>query len=213
MYLLLFPSLLSLSLYIEWLTNDLFDVIIFLTYIPCLSISLFPTVSRLSEHAILAYGAGVRNVIVAVNKMDSINYSQERYDFIVSKITEMLTSIGFSKPQFVPVSAKDNVNISPSGTKAVSKALGKASTTPGAGELEPSVAALLPWFKGPSLVDLIDKLPPDVVDVTTPFTMAIHEVFVNPVFGLTIAGKVLTGACVVKERIALYPSGYVSPCI
>jgi hypothetical protein len=43
-----------------------------------------------------------------------------------------------------------------------------------------------------------------------PFSFAVHESFLHPLLGLSIHGKVLGGACMIKEKVVLYPTGLVA---
>ena len=68
------------------------------------------------EHALLAKTAGVKRLIVAVNKMDdsTVNWSKERYDECVSKITPYLRGAGYNPKtdlDFMPVSGYSGINI------------------------------------------------------------------------------------------------------
>jgi elongation factor 1-alpha len=69
------------------------------------------------EHALLAFGSGVRNIIVAVNKMDEVNYDVERYLFICRETKKMLHSIGYDvnlsskRVRFVPCSDMNGINV------------------------------------------------------------------------------------------------------
>ena len=58
------------------------------------------------EHAFLAFTLGIRQLIVAVNKMDdiSVNYSKDRYDEIKNEVSRMLRMVGFKvdKINFIP---------------------------------------------------------------------------------------------------------------
>lgn len=60
------------------------------------------------EHALLAYTLGVKQLIVAVNKMDSTepSYSEKRYDEIVKEVSAYIKKIGYSPAAvpFVPIS-------------------------------------------------------------------------------------------------------------
>lgn len=60
------------------------------------------------EHALLAYTLGVKQLIVAVNKMDSTEpaYSEKRYDEIVKEVSAYIKKIGYSPASvpFVPIS-------------------------------------------------------------------------------------------------------------
>lgn len=47
------------------------------------------------EHTLLIRSLGVENLIVAVNKLDNVNYSQERYNFIVDELRKFLKQTGY----------------------------------------------------------------------------------------------------------------------
>ncbi|KAH0571136.1 Translation elongation factor [Spironucleus salmonicida] len=96
-----------------------------------------------AEHGLILYISGVRNLIVAVNKMDdpTCQYSETRYNDIVASLTKYLTSIGFKAAniQFVPVSAITGENL----------------TKPLSAEFPDSP---LNWYKSSCLVDLLDQI-------------------------------------------------------
>ena len=58
------------------------------------------------EHALLAYTLGVKQMICAVNKMDTAEYSQNRFDEIVKEVSNYIKKIGYNPKAvpFVPVS-------------------------------------------------------------------------------------------------------------
>lgn len=66
------------------------------------------------EHAILARSLGVLQVCVAINKLDLIGWSKDRYEFIMSEVKPFLKSIGFKDENisFVPISGLEGVNLS-----------------------------------------------------------------------------------------------------
>ena len=47
------------------------------------------------EHTVLIRSLGVENLIVAVNKLDMVDYSQERYNFIVEELRKFLKQAGY----------------------------------------------------------------------------------------------------------------------
>lgn len=65
------------------------------------------------EHAQLIRSFGVDQIIVAVNKMDAVEYSSERFDSIRQKLGTFLRSCGFKDPfiLWVPISAMENQNL------------------------------------------------------------------------------------------------------
>lgn len=58
------------------------------------------------EHALLAYTLGVRQMIIAVNKMDMINYSEARFQEVKVELTTYIKKVGYNPDSvaFVPIS-------------------------------------------------------------------------------------------------------------
>lgn len=81
--------------------------------------------------------AGVFQLVVAVNKMDTVDWSQERYNEIVKKLGQFLKQAGFkeSDVSFVPCSGLSGINLA----------------TP------PPEPQLCTWYKGATLVDEIGR--------------------------------------------------------
>ncbi|KAJ2721195.1 translation termination factor GTPase eRF3 [Coemansia sp. Benny D115] len=93
--------------------------------------------SALGKQIALAKDAGVRNLIVAVNKMDdlSVAWSNERYNEVVSKVSPLLEACGYDAAQctFIPISG-----FTGSGVKDC-------------------IGAACPWYTGDSLLECLDK--------------------------------------------------------
>jgi elongation factor 1-alpha len=91
------------------------------------------------EHALLAFTMGVKQMVVAINKMDdkSVNYSEARYTEIKKEVSDYLKKIGYNpdKINFIPISGWHGDNM-----------------------LEAS--SNMPWYKGPCLIDALDNLNP-----------------------------------------------------
>lgn len=74
------------------------------------------------EHAQLARSLGVEQLIVAVNKMDTVDYSEQRYKYIRGSLQPFLKQCGFkeSSVRWIPVSAIDGQNlIAPASTTSL----------------------------------------------------------------------------------------------
>ena len=100
------------------------------------------------EHALLVHSLGVKQLIVAVNKMDSVAWRMECFDAIKGPVARYLAEIGFPSAhvRFIPVSGL------------------------GGGNINSNVArppALTAWFKGPSLSQGIGTLSPQAVATMT----------------------------------------------
>jgi elongation factor 1-alpha len=65
------------------------------------------------EHALLAYTLGVKQMIVAVNKMDSIKYSEKRYNEIKNEVSSYIRKVGYDPKSiaFVPISGWNGDNM------------------------------------------------------------------------------------------------------
>ncbi|CAF1046768.1 unnamed protein product [Adineta steineri] len=138
------------------------------------------------EHAMLVKTAGVRYLVVLINKMDdpTVNWDQTRYDEIKDKLTPYLKKCGF-KP------GEDTIFMPCSG---MSGALLKEH--PG--------EAILPWYKGPTFIDYLESLPSFNRSIDGPFRMPIIEKYKE--MGVIIMGKIESGCCRVGDRCIVMPN-------
>ncbi|KAF8845632.1 hypothetical protein BDN67DRAFT_1064922 [Paxillus ammoniavirescens] len=139
------------------------------------------------EHLVLVRSLGVSQVIVAVNKLDQVNWEQSRYDEICEQLKMFFGQSGFhsSKTSFVPVGAMLGVNL------VERKA--------------PESSVLSKWYKGPTLVDLLDNLEPPVRDIASPLRLPISNVFRGQSSGIGITGRICGGIVQVGERVRVMP--------
>ncbi|KAJ4833571.1 hypothetical protein Tsubulata_026886 [Turnera subulata] len=140
------------------------------------------------EHAQLIRSFGVDQIIVAVNKMDVVDYSKDRFDLIKSQLGIFLRSCGFkdSSVSWVPLSAMENQNLVAS----------------------PSDVRLLSWFHGPHLLEAIDSLQPPTRDLSKPLLMPICDV-IKSAGQISANGKLEAGALRSGLKVLLMPSGEV----
>lgn len=125
------------------------------------------------EHAILARSLGIDSIIVAVNKLDTQKWSEDRFDDIKTQLTEYLgKTVGFStkKLYFVPTSGKEGNYV-----------------------LKQSDVA--PWYSGPTLVEALENIPVKQRDYNAPFRFIASNVYTEDYQSTTtVAGRVITGA-------------------
>ncbi|KAI3383500.1 hypothetical protein SNEBB_007501 [Seison nebaliae] len=70
------------------------------------------TYGQTREHLILIRSLNIRQVIVAVNKMDSVDYSRERYEFVCCKLKKFIVQLGTGiQLTFIPISGFNGVNL------------------------------------------------------------------------------------------------------
>ena len=140
------------------------------------------------EHAFLAFTLGVRQMVVAVNKMDdpSVNWSQERYEEIKNEISRMLRLVGYNPDNihFVPTSGWTGDNLVKKSDK-------------------------MPWYKGPTLYEALDsfKLPPKPID--KPLRLPIQDVYTITGVGTVPVGRVETGVLKEGDKIIIMPANKI----
>jgi len=139
------------------------------------------------EHLVLVRSLGVSQVVVAVNKLDQVNWEQARYEEVCDNLKIFFGQSGFqsSKTSFVPVGAMLGVNL------VERKA--------------PEASVLSQWYRGPTLVDLLDKLEPPMRDIDSPLRLPISNVFKGQSSGVGVTGRVCGGIVQVGERLRVLP--------
>jgi len=135
---------------------------------------------------LLAYTLGVKQLIVAINKMDdkSVNYSQARFEEIQKEVSGFIKKIGFNpeKVPFVPISGWVGDNM-----------------------LEPSEN--LPWWKGLTLLEALDSVTPPKRPVDKPLRVPLQDVYKIGGIGTVPVGRVETGVLKPGMNVIFAPSG------
>ncbi|CAL1701559.1 unnamed protein product [Somion occarium] len=139
------------------------------------------------EHLLLVRSLGVSQVVIAINKLDQVQWSQARYKEICKLLRPFLIQSGFhpSKTKFVPVGAMAGVNlVARDGDEA---------------------QALNAWYSGPTLCDLLDELEPPTRDLDAPLRFPVANVFRTPSSVIAVSGRVCGGLVQVGERLRIVP--------
>ncbi|ONI34078.1 hypothetical protein PRUPE_1G461200 [Prunus persica] len=140
------------------------------------------------EHAQLIRSFGVDQIIVAVNKMDIVEYSKDRFDLIKQRLGTFLRSCGFkdSLVSWIPLSAMENQNLVEA----------------------PSDVRFSSWYHGPYLLDAIDSLQPPTREFSKPLLMPICDVIKSSSQGqVSACGKLEAGALRSGFKVLVMPSG------
>lgn len=146
-------------------------------------------VEQTRRHSIIASLLNIPHVVVAVNKMDLVNYSQDVYNNIVIDYAEVAKSLGLKEVTYIPISAINGGNI-------VEKSL------------------QLSWYEGDSLLHLLESIQLDTdIDLTharfpvqyviRPQTEDLHDY-------RGYAGKILSGVYRKGDAVTVLPSGVQS---
>ena len=125
------------------------------------------------EHALLAQTMGVKEMIVAINKMDdpSTNYSEKRFLEIKDELTNYLKKVGYNpaKIEFIPISGWHGDNMIENSDK-------------------------MPWYKGPFLLKALDALPTPKRPTEKPLRLPLQDVYKIGGIGTVPVGRVETGS-------------------
>ena len=136
------------------------------------------------EHIFLIKVLGIQQMVVAINKIDAVNYDQAKFNATKSDVEKLLRSVGYdtSKILFVPTSAYQGDNVAKKSTHT-------------------------PWYNGPTLFEALDTLvvPPKPID--KPLRLPIQDVYSITGIGVVPVGRVETGVLKTNETIVFMPSG------
>ncbi|KAJ2391973.1 translation termination factor GTPase eRF3 [Coemansia sp. RSA 2611] len=136
------------------------------------------------EHAVLVKTAGVRTLVVAINKMDdpTVGWDKSRYDEIITKLTPFLKKTGYNP--------KTNVIFIP------------LSGFTGAG-VKDRVGNACPWYQGASLLETLDGLQAVERKINKPLRIPISESYCE--MGTIVSGKIESGHIRVNQKVMIMP--------
>jgi bifunctional enzyme CysN/CysC len=132
------------------------------------------------RHGQLLSLLGIRQIIVAVTKMDLANYSESTFREIEKAYGAFLRTVGLNAAAFVPISASAEVNVVSSS--------------------DPAVA----WFKGPSLLQAIDKLEAAESAAQQPLRFPIQDVY-RVENRRVLVGRIESGTLRVGDQLLFSP--------
>jgi bifunctional enzyme CysN/CysC len=138
------------------------------------------------RHSYLAHLLGIRNIVLAVNKMDLIDYDQAKYDAIVADYRAFAESIGIKAFVAMPISGFKGDNIT-----------GPSPNTP--------------WYQGPALIAHLEAVELDqTTDQAKPFRMPVQWVNRPNLDFRGFSGLIATGVVKPGDAVRVLPSGKTS---
>jgi bifunctional enzyme CysN/CysC len=138
------------------------------------------------RHSYLAHLIGIKNLVLAVNKMDLIGYDHDKYDAIVADYRAFAKSIGIEAFTPMPISGFVGDNIT-------------------------SKSANTPWYAGPTLMEYLESVELDVTaDQAKPFRMPVQWVNRPNLDFRGFSGLISTGSIAPGDAVRVLPSGKTS---
>jgi elongation factor 1-alpha len=136
------------------------------------------------EHAFLARTLGISQLIVAINKMDLVKYDEAKFNALKDDVSALIRTVAYKPKEinFIPISAFEGDNIT------------KASEN-------------TKWYKGPSLVEALQKLSPPDKPTKLPLRVPVQDVYSITGVGTVPVGRVETGVMKRGDNVIFEPPG------
>ncbi len=134
------------------------------------------------RHAYIASLLGIPKLVVAVNKMDLVDYSQDVFEKLERDLHELARRLGSVEFQCIPVSALEGDNVVTRSTK-------------------------MPWYTGPSLLEFLETVPVAERHSNLTFRMPVQRVIRPHQHFRGFAGQIAAGSIRPGDTVVALPSG------
>jgi len=134
------------------------------------------------RHSYLASLIGIHRFVLAVNKMDLVAYSAERFAAIEAEYREFAARLGIGDVTAIPISAVDGDNV-----------------------IAPS--RQMPWYRGPRLLEFLENVALEADDLDRPFRMPVQWVNRPHLDFRGFAGQIVSGRIRRGQGVRIAPSG------
>ena len=139
--------------------------------------------TQTKRHSYLCQLLGIKHIIVAINKMDLVEYEEVQFLEISKEYELFAAKIGINKTSFVPISAMNGDNVV-------------------------SISNNMKWYNGAPLLELLENIDCEILNVRTqPFRMPVQLVNRPNADFRGISGKSVSGYVSVNDEISVFPSG------
>jgi elongation factor 1-alpha len=139
--------------------------------------------SQTKEHVFLARTLGITQLIIALNKMDEVNYDKARYDQVKADLSSLLKMVGYKPDEmnFIPTSAFQGDNLAKPSEKTK-------------------------WYTGPTLLAALDLLKVPEKPVALPLRIPVQDSYTISGIGTVPVGRVETGKMKPGDKIIFMPA-------
>ncbi|NJE42033.1 translation elongation factor EF-1 subunit alpha [Thermococcus sp. GR6] len=136
------------------------------------------------EHAFLARTLGIGHIIVAINKMDMVDYDEKKFKQVAEQVKKLLMMLGYKDFPIIPISAWEGDNVVKKSDK-------------------------MPWYKGPTLIEALDQIPEPPKPTDKPLRIPIQDVYSIKGVGTVPVGRVETGVLRVGDVVIFEPASTI----
>jgi len=140
--------------------------------------------AQTKEHVFLARTLGINQLIVAINKMDAVNYDEKRFNEVKEDVSKLLQMVGYKPAEtpFIPISAYYGVNVV-------------------------SLSDQTPWYKGPTIMEALNMLKEPEKPIDLPLRIPVQDVYSISGVGTVPVGRVETGVLRKGDKVVFEPAG------
>lgn len=133
------------------------------------------------RHGYILSLLGIKKIYVAINKMDLVDYSEERFYEIQTQFNEFLNNLNIYPERYIPISAFNGENIV-------------------------SMSKKMPWYNGKSILENMDNIEKEKGIEEKPLRFPIQDVYKFDTRRI-VAGRIEAGTLKEGDEIVVYPSG------
>jgi len=136
------------------------------------------------EHSFLAKTLGINQLIVAINKMDLVDYQEEKFNKVKEEVANLLKTIGYKTEEipFIPISAYVGDNLTERSEN-------------------------MPWYKGKVFIELLDEFKPPEKPIDKPLRLPVQDAYNITGVGCVPVGRVETGVMKPGMKVIFMPTG------
>ncbi len=133
------------------------------------------------RHTYIAALLGIKNIIVALNKMDLIDFDPDVYKRIQQEYLEFAAHLDFQDLAFVPISALEGDNVTAQSRR-------------------------MPWYHGPSLLEMLERVDTDASEASVRFRFPVQTVLRTSEGFRGYAGQIASGNIRSGDEVLVLPS-------
>lgn len=139
------------------------------------------------RHAYLLKLLNVNQLIIVINKMDLVEYKEDRFNQIKAEILNHLAQFGLAASYLIPISGREGDNIAKKSDK-------------------------LNWYRGPTVLEALDTFKPPVEIFNLPLRLPVQDIYkING--EKVIAGRVESGSIIKNQEVVFLPDNYKTKVI
>ncbi|GGJ08386.1 elongation factor 1-alpha [Halobellus salinus] len=135
------------------------------------------------EHVFLARTLGINELIIGINKMDLVDYSEDSYNQVKDEVNKLLKQVQFNSDDatYVPISAFEGDNVAESSDNTA-------------------------WYGGETLLESLNSLPEPEPPTDAPLRLPIQDVYTISGIGTVPVGRIETGTMSPGDDVSFQPS-------